>query len=111
MQNTQPTLYLDKILDLNNDGLGQTRPEVERLNEPDVDVYAWVGNTPEGAGFSGMGYTGGACDSKWNYKTSLTRGPSRGVIETAEVIAKTFKQIPMLSIYHYIMIVYCHFHY
>ena len=78
-------------MDLDNDGLKETRPEVERLNEPDVDVYAWVCDTPEGAGTSGRGYRGGACDSKWNYKTSLSRGPSRGVIETAEVIAKTFK--------------------
>ena len=86
MQNTQPTLYLDKILDPDNGGLDQTRPEIERLNEPDVDLYAWIGNTPAGAGYTGMGYLGGNCDNQWNLKTSLTRGPSRGVIETAEVI-------------------------
>ena len=84
IQNTQPTLYLNQILDLDNNGLDQTRPEVERLNEPDVDVYAWIGNTPEGSGTSGMGYGGALCSG--TYRTSLTRGPSRGVVETAEVI-------------------------
>ena len=85
-QNTQPTLYLDKILDLNTNGLAQTRPVIQNLNEPDVDLYAWIGNTPAGSGYGGMGYIGGNCDNQWNLKTSLTRGPSRGVIETAEVI-------------------------
>ena len=86
VQNTQPTIYLDKILDLNTDGLDQTIPEVRNLNEPDVDLYAWFGNTPAGSGKTGKGYIGGNCDNRWNQKTSLTRGPSRGVIETAEVI-------------------------
>ena len=75
---------MDKVLDLNTDGLDQTRPEVERLNEPDVDLYAWIGNTPEGNGYTGMGYVGVACSG--TVRTSLTRGPSRGVVETAEVI-------------------------
>jgi len=84
LKNTQPTLYLDKVLDLNTDGLDQTRPEVERLNEPEVDLYAWIGNTPEGNGYTGMGYVGVACSG--TVRTSLTRGPSRGVVETAETL-------------------------
>ena len=69
---------------MNTDGLAQTRPLIQNLNEPDVDLYAWIGNTPEGSGTTGMGYGGALCSG--SYRTSLTRGPSRGVVETAEVI-------------------------
>ena len=73
-------------MDIGDNGLGKTKTIVQSLNEPDVDVYAFIGNKCEGCSYTGMGYLGGACDkSPWHTKTSLTRGPSRGVIETAEV--------------------------
>ena len=72
-------------MDIGNNGLPETRTIIQGLNEPDVDVYAFIGDNCEGCSYSGMGYLGGVCDNQWNYRTSLTRGPSRGVIETAEV--------------------------
>ena len=85
MQNSQPTLYIDEILWLGQDwpGLSRTKSEVKRLNEPDVDLYIWINN--EGS-YTGQAWVGTACDNTWYQKTSLTRGPSRGVIETAEVV-------------------------
>ena len=89
MQNSQPTLYMDEILELGRklgelgSGLSRTKSEVRRLNEPDVDLYIWINN--EGY-YYGQAYVGFACDNTWYQKTSLTRGPSRGVIETAVVI-------------------------
>lgn len=89
MQNSQPTLYMDEILELGRklgelgSGLSRTKSEVRRLNEPDVDLYIWINN--EGY-YAGQAWVGTACDNTWYQKTSLTRGPSRGVIETAVVI-------------------------
>ena len=61
-------------------GLSDTKNEVIRLNEPDVDLYAWINNR---GSCSGVAYVGTACHR--SHKTSLTRGPSRGLVETAEV--------------------------
>ena len=58
--------------------------EVRRLNEPDVDLYAWITNTGAVNGIAAG--IGTACDNIEFKKTSMTRGPSRGVVETAEVI-------------------------
>ena len=66
-------------------GLKETISEVRRLNEQDVDLYAWICN--EGT-YSGVAPLGAACDNIRYRKSSLTRGPSRGVIETAEVAQK-----------------------
>ena len=52
---------------------------VNTLNEPDVEVYAWITDHDGG---TGIAYRGGACN--WA-RTSLTRGPRRSVVETAEV--------------------------
>ena len=62
------------------DLVGLTR----RLNEPDVDLYAWINNRGSCTGVAAG--IGGACDNRSHRKVSLTRGPSRGVVETAEVI-------------------------
>jgi len=86
LENTQAPVYTDQILDIGNNGLPETRTIIQGLNEPDVDVYAFIGDNCEGCSYSGMGYLGGVCDNQWNYRTSLTRGPSRGVIETAETL-------------------------
>ena len=85
LQNTKPTLYLDKTLTINKDdaGIKETISEVRRLNEQDVDLYAWICN--EGR-YTGVAPVGSACDNIRYRKSSLTRGPSRGVIETAEVV-------------------------
>ena len=95
IQNTSPTLYIDELLELGSSGLSRTRSEVRRLNEPDVDLYLWINN--EGI-YNGRAYQGTACDNKWHYKTSLTKGPSRGVVETAEVLSchtKLFSNITL----------------
>ena len=90
MKNSQPTLYMDEILDINRSGLSieRTKSEIRRLNEPDVDLYIWITNKGISAG---RAFVGSACDNTLYRKTSLTQGPSRGVIETAEVIS--FKTI------------------
>ena len=87
-------------MDIGNNGLGETRTIIQGLNEDDVDVYAWIGDNCEGCSYSGMGYLGGVCDNQWNYRTSLTRGPSRGVIETAEVTKyHTFDSFHILNVF------------
>ena len=65
-------------------GLEETASEVKKLNDPDVDLYAWITDGGDGAG---RAYIAGACDSRRHRKTSLTKGPSRrnAVVETAEV--------------------------
>ena len=82
-QNNHPTHYLDEILlfDGTNSGLHQTFEYVNQLNEPDVEVYAWI---TDHDGSNGVAALGGACN--WP-RSSLTRGPSRSnsVVETAEV--------------------------
>ena len=55
-----------------------------RINEPDVDLYAWINNRGSCTGVAAG--IGGACDNRSYRKVSMTRGPSRGVVETAEVI-------------------------
>ena len=63
---------------------------VRRLNEPDVDLYAWINNKGRCSGVAAG--IGSACDNRYFRKTSLTRGPSRGVVETAEVILITINK-------------------
>ena len=57
--------------------------EVRRLNEPEVDLYGWIVNTGTVNGIAAG--IGTACDNIEFRKTSMARGPSRGVVETAEV--------------------------
>ena len=82
----KPTLFINKNLGRQGlySGLQETVLEVQRLSEPDVDLYAWITN--EG-NYAGIAYVGAACDSLKHRKTSLTRGPGRvnSVVETAEV--------------------------
>ena len=98
-------------MDIGNNGLGETRTIVQNLNKKEnenVDVFAWIGDTcttidtngeTNDCSWTGMGYTPGACDKQGNYRTSLTRGPSRGVIETAEVSKyRTFDSFHILNV-------------
>ena len=48
-----------------------------------MDLYAWINNKGSCTGVAAG--IGTACDNTYFRKTSLTRGPSRGVVETAEV--------------------------
>ena len=58
--------------------------EIVRLNELDVDMYAFVINS----GCNGVSTSiGGACDNENFLKACLVRGPTRGILETAEVSA------------------------
>ena len=68
------------LIDEADSGLAEAEAEVIRLNEPDVDLYAWISGVE--SGYNGVAGIGEACGTK---KSSLTRGPSRGVVETAEV--------------------------
>ena len=62
--------------------------EVRRLNEADVGLYAWINNAGSCTGTAAG--IGTACDNINYQKTSITRGPSRGVVETAEVNSIVF---------------------
>ena len=66
---------------------------MQKLNEPDVDLYAWIVNS---GSYTGIAYLGSACEIR--RKTSLTRGPSRGnaIVETAEV-SMLFKETTFSS--------------
>ena len=89
-------------MDIGNKGLDETKAIVQSLNQKEnenVGVFAWVGDTCEGCSWTGEAYRPGACDKRWNYRTSLTRGPSRGVIETAEVTKyHTFNSFHILNV-------------
>ena len=60
--------------------MSDTADEGRIVNETDVDLYAWFNNN---GSCTGLAYGGVACHQA--FKTSLTRGPSRGIVETAEV--------------------------
>ena len=62
-------------------GLVETEEEAIRLNEPEVDVYAWISND-ENNEYAGVARTGNACGTR---KSSLTKGPSYTVVATASV--------------------------
>ena len=65
-------------------GITDTIAEVRKLNEPDVDLYAWINNKGGCTGIAGG--IGTACDNTYFRKTSMTQGPRRGIVQTAEVI-------------------------
>ena len=56
--------------------------EVERINEPDVAIYTVIINDGCNGASGGVGT---ACDNEEFKKVAIARGPTRGVIETAEV--------------------------
>ena len=76
-------IFIDQNLELDEDntGLYYTRDWVIANGSADIDLYAWTTNSA--TGFAGIAYSPGACSGK--FRTSLTAGPRRGVVETAEV--------------------------
>jgi len=94
---TQTPFEVDDFLTVDNVTLAieKAGTKVLRINDPDIALYAVFINLPidpnKGAG--GAAYLGGACNDEpvekiYRYleKTSITRGPSRGVVETAETL-------------------------
>ena len=71
-------------LDEADSGYNSLQGVVRNLNEPDVDLYVWITNDP--TGYNGIAQIAGACDNFNYWKSSLSKGPRRGVVETAEVI-------------------------
>ena len=70
-------------------GLAETVPLVQSLNEPSVDLYAWMSDTRDGGGVAGWAYTGKACDNNYWQKTSLTSGPTVSALGSILVTANT----------------------
>ena len=90
---TKPTYEYDGLLIVNQDpiGLDKTVELVQMLNEKDVDLYAWITDTRDDSGTTGVAYLGGACDnSKW-MKTSINAGvtidPVGGILALANTLS------------------------
>ena len=64
------------MVDANAVGLRQTVSLVQRLNEPSVDLYAWITDTTDGSGTAGIAFLGKACDNTNWQKTSINAGPT-----------------------------------
>ena len=71
--------------------LSETVPLVQNLNEPDVDIYAWISDTRDDSGYAGWAYTGKACDNNNWLKTSISSGPTLAslgsIVATAHILA------------------------
>ena len=90
---TKPTYEYDGLLIVNQDpiGLDKTVELVQMLNEKDVDLYAWITDTRDDSGTTGVAYLGGACDnSNWK-KTSINAGvtidPVGGIFALANTLS------------------------
>ena len=84
MKNTYETLFINKKLEC---PLGRRKAirALRNLGEHDVAMYGIVINRGCGGVAGGIGV---ACDNSRFRKVSLARGPTRGVVETAEVSTK-----------------------
>ena len=81
VKNTRHTFYVDQEWACPS-GRAAAIEEVERINEPDVAIYTVIIND----GCNGVsGGVGTACDNEEFKNVAIARGPTRGVIETAEV--------------------------
>ena len=81
VKNTYETFYISEELQCPSGRKAAIRT-VKRLHETDVAYYAIIINRGCNGASGGVGT---ACDNKNWEKVSLARGPTRGVIETAEV--------------------------
>ena len=70
------------MLDHQRTGLKYTSRWLKSNGDPNIDLYVWITDF-QSTIMNGVAYRPGACDER--KKTSLTAGPHRGVIETAEV--------------------------
>ena len=80
-KNTRDTFYVDQEWACPS-GRIPAMKEVERINEPDVAIYTVIINDGCNGASGGVGT---ACDNEEFKKVAIARGPTRGVIETAEV--------------------------
>ena len=81
VKNTRDTFYVDQELACPS-GRISAMNEVERINEPDVAIYTVIINDGCNGASGGVGT---ACDNEEFKKVAIARGPTKGVIETAEV--------------------------
>ena len=81
VKNTRDTFYVDQEWACPS-GRAAAIEEVERINEPDVAIYTVIINDGCNGASGGVGT---ACDNEEFKKLAIARGPTRGVIETAEV--------------------------
>ena len=87
-------------MDKSSDALEKAAEEVLKINNPDIALYAVINNIGRD-GYVGEAYVGGACNNRpsrkiFSKKTSVTVGPSLGVVQTAVVI--------QYSVYFFFMI-------
>ena len=80
-KNTRDTFYVDQEWACPS-GITPAMKEVKRINEPDVAIYTVIINDGCNGASGGVGT---ACDNAEFKKVAIARGPTRGVIETAEV--------------------------
>ena len=89
---TKPTYEYDGLLIVNQDpiGLDKTVELVQMLNEKDVDLYAWITDTRDDSGTTGVAYLGKACDNSNWMKTSINAGvtidPVGGILALANTL-------------------------
>ena len=81
LQNTYEPFYVSEELQCPTGRKAAIRA-IKRLHETDIAVYAIIINRGCNGASGGVGT---ACDNKNWEKVSIARGPTRGVIETAEV--------------------------
>ena len=84
-------------------GLDKTVELVQMLNEKDVDLYAWITDTRDDSGTTGVAYLGKACDNSNWMKTSINAGVT--IDPVGGILANTFK----LEVGHNFMILRGHF--
>ena len=84
-------MLYDGVLSVGTSGLYALSRKTQELDDDTIALYTWVVN---GAGqINGVAFGGFACITGTGgpSKTSMTRGPSRGIVETAEVSCLAFE--------------------
>ena len=71
-------------------GLDKTVELVQMLNEKDVDLYAWITDTRDDSGTTGVAYLGKACDNSNWMKTSINAGVTIDPVGGILALANTF---------------------
>ena len=68
-------------IDQQETGIDYTASWIESNGNANIALYVWITNL--NPAYDGIAFRGGACNGR--KRTSLTYGPSQGVVETAEV--------------------------